>query len=231
MGQSFLLHGGYDKWKKEMEGEVANEINGIAPGEGWKVCKKKCNYKTLKTLVHEETLSTAFVLRAMANSIIGAAGTIPDKLKIKCTAPNKITGVWKKDKGLFKLGSNKKKGKLIMGFGPSASGKTFWAKNLISILLPTEGAFLSIDGGLYREVSDVYQTIRTAAIMKLGDTGGLTNLVSAGLSLNGIFAAKETKKNIFEWLKDQKYINGHTDTLSGFSWTGLLVFVLFWRHP
>tara|TARA_B100000214_G_scaffold374252_1_gene356479 strand:- start:57 stop:2147 length:2091 start_codon:yes stop_codon:yes gene_type:complete len=221
MGKSFLLHGGYDSWKKEMSENVANEIKEVS-GKGWAACKKKCHVKTLKKLVHEETLSTAYVLRAMAESVIGAAGTTPDKLKIKCTAPKKISGVWKKDKGLFKLVSSKKKGKLIMGFGPSASGKTFWAKNLISILLPKEGAFLSIDGGLYREVSDVYQTIRKAAIMKLGDKGGLTNLVAAGLSLNGIFAAKETKKVIFAWLKAQtSKVNLYVpDTLSGVKYKG-----------
>jgi len=220
MGKSFLLHGGYDNWKKDMNERVANEIKEVT-GSGWAQCKKKCHYKTLKKIVHEETLSTAFVLRAMANSIIGAAGTKPDKLKISCREENDITGVWKTDKSLFKLVSDKKKGKLIMGFGPSASGKTFWAKNLISILLPKEGAFLSIDGGTYREVSDVYQTIRTAAIMKLGDKGGLTNLVSAGLSLNGIFAAKPTKKNVFVWLKEQKNkVNLYVpDTLSGASST------------
>jgi hypothetical protein len=204
MGKSFLLYGGYSAWKKEMDGKVANEIKEVY-GKGWVKCKKQCHTKTLKTLVHQETYSTAYVLRAMANSIIGATGTTPAKLKIKCTAPKKITGVWKDDAGLFKLVGKQTKGKLIMGFGPSAAGKTFWAKNLISILYGKKGgAFLSIDGGLYREVSDVYQTIRTAAIMKLGNEGGLTNLVAAGLSLSGgMFKAGDTKKTVLKWLVAQ----------------------------
>ena len=173
--------------------------------KNWVKCKSGCHVKKLKKLVHEETLSTAYVLRAMANSIIGAAGTTPDKLEIRCTDPKEINGVWKNDKGRFELVGKKKKGKLIMGFGPSASGKTFWAKNLISILFPKEGAFLSIDGGLYREVSDVYQTIKNAAIKKTG--GGLTNLVAAGFSIGGgMFKAGDTKKTVFDWLKKQTAI-------------------------
>jgi len=218
MGKSFLA--GYDSWKKDMKKRVDAEIDSVK-GKGWVKCKSGCHVKKLKKLVHEETLSTAYVLRAMANSIIGAAGTEPPKLEIRCSAPKKITGVWKDDKTRFELVGKKKKGKLIMGFGPSASGKTFWAKNLISILFPKEGAFLSIDGGLYREVSDVYQTIKKAAIAKTKG-GGLTNLVAAGLSIGGgMFKAGDTKKTVFKWLKKQPArVNLYVPETLGSSATG-----------
>jgi hypothetical protein len=42
-----------------------------------------------------------------------------------------------------------------MGIGPSASGKTYFAKTIITMLSNTDlyfpKSFLSIDGGIYRE--------------------------------------------------------------------------------
>ena len=213
MGKSFQLSGGYKAWKKEMKGKVSAEIAGLK-GSKWVACKSKCHVKTLKKLVHEEIDSTAYVLRCLGESMLTVKRKKP-KLKISCSDAKKITGKWKDTTGwvdakLFKLDDfGQSQGKLIMGFGPSAAGKTFWAERIVPMLIEAKAGypkrFLSIDGGTYREVSDVYQTIKTAALMKQGKTGGLTNLVAAGVSLSGgMFKAGDVKKAVFEWLEGQK---------------------------
>jgi Cdc6-like AAA superfamily ATPase len=79
-----------------------------------------------------------------------------------------------------------------MGLGPSASGKTYWAKNVIELLNTSidnfPSTFFTIDGGDYRALSQVYQIIIESAKKK--GLGGIDNLVLAGISM--------TKKNIFD---------------------------------
>mgnify|MGYP001616296616 CR=1 FL=1 len=47
-----------------------------------------------------------------------------------------------------------------MGFGPSASGKSYWTKNIIKIFCKIydnyPDTFISVDGGIYRETSKIY---------------------------------------------------------------------------
>ena len=58
---------------------------------------------------------------------------------------------------------------LIDSLGPSASGKTYWAKNIIKILQKLHNdkfkreKYLSIDGGVYRETSMVFTATHKAA--------------------------------------------------------------------
>ena len=212
MAKSFSIKGGYAKWSKTMESEIKTEIDKIpVSGEKWKACKSKCKASILKEYVKDEMESTAFVLRCMGEAILANA----KKLEISLTGKkDDITGKWKKDHKLFKLVSwNQSKGRLIMGFGPSASGKTFWAENVVVILNKTinfpPGRWLSIDGGLYREVSKVYQVIVNAAHKHLGKKSGLTNLVKSGIKLPGlgggsIFSSSKVKTHIYEWLKTQE---------------------------
>ena len=124
-----------------------------------------------------------------------------------------ITGSWEKDYKMFNIFiageeqsreidldnlpaanelPNPKTGRLIMGFGPSASGKTYCASLVIELMRLINNNnfpdfFLTVDGGIFRKQSVVYQTIiRAATEMNIA---GLSNLVSAN------FFAKE--KTIF----------------------------------
>lgn len=220
MAKSFSIYGGYAKWLKKMKSEITTEIDKIPKGKGdkWKPCRSKCKANVLKGYVKDEMESTAFILRCMGEAILEPGGKSPGKLKISLIGPlqmfkDDISGKWEDDRKHFKLDSwNRGKGHLIMGFGPSASGKTFWAENLVGMLnkaidLP-KSQWLSIDGGLYREVSKVYQQIVTAAHGHLGNQSGLTNLVQSGIKLPGlgagsIFSSSKVKNHIYEWLKKQ----------------------------
>ena len=101
-------------------------------------------------------------------------------------------------------------GKLIMGFGPSASGKTFWAKTIIKLLsehsqLKFPHEFLSIDGGLQRETSLVYQIIKN--VIKEVHGSGVRNLVSPSFfSSTSIFSSDTVKKNLKNYLKHQNNV-------------------------
>ena len=100
-----------------------------------------------------------------------------------------------------------------MGLGPSAAGKTFWARNVIKLMRKTDPqfprSFLSVDGGLVRELSFVYQDI-IRALAKHPKINGLNNLVSSGWDPfhTSLFKAGHVKKYIKEYLESQKSASG-----------------------
>ena len=182
--------------KDEIEKVVSNQIqNRMEKEKGdWIHCWSDCYFITRK-LIKREFASTAYVLKLLSKSIVNAHG-VDNKLTFVLEKNATLTGKWKNDQKYFTMMplENRKKTKLIMGFGPSASGKTFWAKNIITLISKIDAAypttFLAIDGGIAREVSFVYQTI-VEAIMeerlrceKAGGkdcTTGFANLVNAGV--------------------------------------------------
>jgi hypothetical protein len=100
------------------------------------------------------------------------------------------------------------KSRLIMGFGPSAAGKTFLTKLMIKLLLDIEGhdkfpnTFISIDGGIIREVSFIYQFI-IQNIKLYGQTiEGFNNLVSASGG-ESLFDSNIYKKNLINMLSNE----------------------------
>ena len=166
----------------------------------WIQCRNNCHNIATKA-IQKEVNSTAFIIRCLIKSMIN------EPLIISCSDPSKITGLWKKDSGLFTMDnfSGQLQGRLIMGFGPSASGKTYWAKNTISMLSGIEDdfpkAFMTIDGGIYRESSVIYQILVERVLSR--HVGGLTNLVSAGLGSKSLFSAGKIKETITDFLKTQ----------------------------
>ena len=102
-----------------------------------------------------------------------------------------------------------------MGFGPSASGKTYCAKTIIKMLCKNDKdfpkSFLSIDGGIYREKSYIYQKL--ISLIKTRKFKGLKNLVLSSLnlkiSLKGVekrhtlFDSGIVKKKVIEYLRSQ----------------------------
>ena len=203
--------------------EVIDEVTGkkedkISAGNAkWIYCEKAC-VKALSTQIKKEINSTAFMLRVLSNSVIdttanddGEGGTLPLKFIFE-PGDGKLTGVWENDQHYFKLKEldpQSQESRLIMGLGPSAAGKTFWARNVIKLMGKANTnfprSFLSVDGGLVRELSYVYQDI-VRALAKQPKINGLNNLVSSGWDPfhESLFEAGLVKSAIREYLKTQK---------------------------
>jgi hypothetical protein len=214
----------------DAENEINEVINLVTtkkemkmkPGNAeWIYCKKDC-VKNLSAQIKKEIKSTAFMLRVLTNSVIdttaddkGEGGSFPLKFIFELGDGN-LSGVWENDYKYFKLkvlDPDSQKSRLIMGLGPSASGKTFWAKNVIKLMRKANSnfprSFLSVDGGLVRELSYVYQDI-IRALSKHPKINGLRNLVSSGWDPfhKSLFKAGHVKKSVQEYLKTQKTDNG-----------------------
>ena len=126
--------------KKEIFNELKS-LNENLKNESWIKCKDKC-FKKIKGFLDAEVNSTAYILRCLVSSIIQSKSTnIRLKIKVNTDIKN-LTGVWKNDKEFITIEELEKiKSRLIMGFGPSASGKTFWAESIIDILSSTDKSF------------------------------------------------------------------------------------------
>lgn len=199
--------------KDAMEACVKRQgtAQGTAEAAQWKKCEGTC--KSLITdAVNQEIGSTAFMLKLLADSVIRPDGK-KHRLKFgldesfyKGNEGNKagcrvLTGRWKDDAPFLHLVLPASKqgrlatgprpsGRLIMGFGPSASGKTHWAKTILGLLQKANttqnGAFpevfFAVDGGLVRESSAVYQFATEMA--HCAGFAGFTNL-HAGMFVTG----------------------------------------------
>jgi hypothetical protein len=177
-----------DKWV-----ECGNSSSGAIPS-----CKENAT-----KYIQFETESTLYYLIFLVNSFIQQDTNIKLKLIFNGSL-EQLNGKWENDMKFFKLDKdqfNKKSGRLIMGFGPSASGKTYWAKNIIQMLHGRDpknfpSSFLSIDGGIMRETSITYQILKNVAKEK--KTKGFKNL-AGGLSM--LFSSGSVKKKVEKFLK------------------------------
>jgi len=169
----------------------------------WVVCDKKCE-KIVKSNILKEISSTAFFLKALSESVIG-------KRMVFKTDVTKLTGIWEDDSKYIQMVCNNGKSRLIMGFGPSSSGKTYWAESIIKLLgqmqpFPTE--FITIDGGSYRKSSMIYQITKNSAV----ESGyyGFSNLVVAGiynLIRKSLFNSDYIKTEMIKYLSEQSKRN------------------------
>jgi len=174
------------------------------PEDIWKPCSSTC-YTTVSRLIKGEIESTAYILKALTASVIGTG-----PLQFGVTDPTQLTGRWAEDRTRIQIhtfGTTGSLSRLIMGFGPSASGKTYWANAIINIFRQTDPTFpttfLSIDGGIYREQSSVYKAVVKAA--KRFCIKGITNLVSSGLSMySTLFNSDLIKGAMKDYLVSQK---------------------------
>jgi Cdc6-like AAA superfamily ATPase len=169
--------------------------------KGWKRCLFRC-YRVLRFWINKEMYSTAFMLRVIYHSIIGTKNNLRFEFSKK-----ELTGVWNYDKKYISLVSSENvKNRLIFGFGPSASGKTFLMTTLLKLLQKKISSFpktfLTIDGGIYREVSVVYQTI--VDITKQFHYG-ISNLAIRTISsIRPLFKSSWIKTQIIHFLKKDK---------------------------
>lgn len=149
--------------ENEIKRQVKQQLETtLETGKDWIHCWNEC-YATTKKQMKREVRSTAFMLRLLSKSMITAATETAIK-NLFVFQDGNYTGVWKNDRNFIALNIPKIKPRLIMGFGPSASGKTFWAKNVISLMKLRDyknfpASFLAVDGGIAREESFVYQLI------------------------------------------------------------------------
>lgn len=173
----------------------------------WGTCHRTCE-AGVTHLMNIEMESTAFMLRCIAESVLPKT----EQITFSIVKGSNLTGLWQEDKGsitISRLGDPEKKSRCIMGFGPSAAGKTYWATTIINLMqmsdpnFPT--AFLSVDGGIYRESSAVYKSVVKGAqeVCLLG----FDNLVRAGVSAafgSSLFDADIVKKAVMDYLEDSE---------------------------
>lgn len=185
----------------------------------WKTCNGMCE-KYLRQYIEKETVSTAYFLRCLANSVINSDNTSGNiEVQIEKSNIPKLSGLWEMDKKYINIKSygnvtenininlNKQSGKLIMGFGPSASGKSFWSLKLIKIFKTNPdfpSSFITIDGGIYRQMSLIYTVACTFA--RYLCLAGFNNLVVAGIhsiTRKSIFNSRRIKNSIVDYLQIQ----------------------------
>ena len=213
--QSLLLArmglGGIEKVKAKVEEAILSVQKFTSPcnSKDWKSCSSNC-HTILSKLIMKELTSTPYMIRALSASILWANSKKGDKPPVTFTwnrdgtnQSKLLTGTWKDDmeKITITFDEPNNTSRLIMGFGPSASGKTYWAQTLINLFSNVPNfpkTFISIDGGIYRESSMIYQLI----IDTLSRTcmSGFTNLVDASGG-DSLFTARIVKEAIMVFLK------------------------------
>ena len=171
----------------------------------WKKCENEC-FKFWKELVKKEIESTAYMLRLIVNSILKNEDNISVRFEVQ--ELQQLTGLWVEDYRKLKMvitdaTERQKTKRTILGFGPSSSGKTYWAEQIIKLFGENfPKVFLSIDGGLMREQSIVYQMIIKQN--KFREVEGFSNLVTAGLGFTeSIFLSNIIKKQLLNFLAIQ----------------------------
>lgn len=206
----------------------------------WKQCCNKC-YNVLHKCINKEINTTAFILKSISDSIISAKSH-PTNLVLSV---KNLTGNWQNDKHnitIISYGSvtlSDSVGKLIIGAGPSASGKTYWANNIINLFSELENfpkSFISIDGGLYRSTSLLYNII--TYYTHIYNVYGIKNLVSTGIidSTNKIcdelFDSNYIKNIIKNFLQSQTIIKNLyvPDTLRNHNAIKLKQFINEYKH-
>lgn len=220
--------------KDEIKSYINKDLEHCVQNKKWVDCSDKC-YNFISKLFELELGSTIYNLNCIFKSVLND----PENTYIEVEhLSDELTGLWETDKQHINLKINESSNisqdthKLIMGFGPSASGKTYIARTIINLLANTNNGFptkfLSIDGGIYRELSVIYQTIIT--VTKQYNIAGITNLVSAfsvGQAIKGIktlFDSNIVKKNICDFLLEQQkqYLRKHNFKEKGVSDKGFI---------
>ena len=199
--------------------DLLEKVKNIIPeeegGKKWVDCVNECFSQTHDNVMLEIG-STAYMLRVLTKSVVGDTKNHKITFVFSLENKDKLSGVWEKDKEYFNmkitiLDRSRKvcDGRLIMGFGPSASGKTYCANKVIELMSAIDDSFpkffITVDGGVFREESQVYQTI-ILAVREKGKYDGMKNLVSAS-ALSGqksIFESNIIKKSMKNYLREQK---------------------------
>lgn len=188
----------------DVESKIEEHFDNYSGSSKWVKCVNECK-KGLKPFIDAETISTAYMLRLLAGSVVKVDET--KELVFEYIGNlQEVTGVWREDGEKFTMTINEdsKLRRLIMGFGPSASGKTYWTKELIKMISDKDSnfpkIFLSIDGGIAREKSAVYQKIIEVLKNNYPNIDGFKNLVST-IGRESLFDSNKIKKEINTYLR------------------------------
>lgn len=170
----------------------------------WNSCSGTCQ-KILSDLIEKELGSTAYMVRSLFRSVLWANKKKDDKNPITLTFTGPLSGEWKKDIRIINMAleNSSTTRRLIMGFGPSSAGKTHWAQTLINLFSKVEGfpqKFISIDGGIYRETSMIYQMIIRTLMRTC--TVGFDNLVGSTVGVKSLFKSSNVKDAMMDFLRD-----------------------------
>ena len=168
-------------------------------------------FKILSQLINIEINSTAYILKLLHNSIINVNPDIRSPY-FDLTPGTELNNVWANDEeniDFINTDSYNGNARLIMAFGPSSSGKTYWTKNIIQMMNKATQhineefpkIFLSIDGGIAREQSVIYQMIRDVAHIK--GWAGVKHLVNPGIG-SSIFNSSIIKNTLYNFLIKKK---------------------------
>lgn len=173
----------------------------------WVDCVGDC-YELCSHYIKYEVKTTPYILRALANSVIG-----DKQYQLTFTVlEDNLTGYWENDQHYIKINTNNPSilhhGRLIFVFGPPSSGKTHNVNNIIQLMALFDPSFpkmlLSIDGSIYRKYSAVYQAIIDEVKSK-GLYDGISNLVTSSIfGKKLLFKTDYVKDTIKAYLKEQK---------------------------
>ena len=165
----------------------------------WKLCK---NCKDIENYLQEETETTYYMMNLIEKSIMDISSVIPKSIFIiEERNKSKLNGKWNNDQRFLDLNDElfgQEKSRLVMAFGPSASGKSTIGKSFLSVLKlvdPTlPSIFFQIDGGLAREFSKLYMYI--------------ASYYNAGLKIknlyNDLFQSKKIKQTLENYFYNQR---------------------------
>ena len=121
--------------------KICNKTKKICNIKYWKKCTNDC-FNYLSYLVDIEINSTAYMLKILTNSLMKSNPSQNNSIKLEFVVDSdqELTGDWSIDKYLISIKKpddisfNLYENILIMGFGPSASGKTYWVGNILEML-------------------------------------------------------------------------------------------------
>jgi len=206
---------------------------------GWINCGQPRCFAICSGNVTKEIETTAYYLRTLTVSLL-QTNSNEYKIVFIFENPQNITGIWERDNlnisfQIVKVNDNSivditsiPNSRLIMGFGPSASGKTYCAKQIINLMHMNDSTFptffLSIDGGIYRETCVIYQKILACIggdMISNNKAKGFSNLVSTSNPSLSIFDSNIVKRIIntyLQFLKTNKNIKINLyvpETISG----------------
>jgi hypothetical protein len=182
----------------------------------WITCEGGCADAAKKDIQREST-STAYFLRCLAQSVFSLNGDGTQRVEFDLIKgqPSELTGRWEEDISRFGLVSygpattGGRKGRLVMGFGPSAAGKTYLTRMLLKLLRQADPllpeVFITVDGDKYRESSFTYKKVTDVASAICAE--GFSNLMSAGLKsfiVGSLFDSSAIKKATRTFLEAQR---------------------------
>jgi len=207
---------------------IPSNPDSIQKQSEWMKCDKQkhCDSAALHYLWRIERESTIYMLRILNMGYISKDNTRPLIINIDLTYPGsvsvedaRLTGIWSKDNPHVTLELATTGGGItfVLASGPTGAGKTFMGKQICEKLgLPP---MISIDGGIYRDCSIVYQIIKHvlhekgwAGMRNLVFTSTLEKIHSVPRLLRiswtkffeGIFDTEKVKNLVYQYLVYQR---------------------------